>query len=138
MAAKPAKSKPKPNPVSEKDAQAFDAFLAHWQSLLNLRDWWIARMPDRDLHNMAIVASIEHEHKLVKIKIGETFGKNMKVTPLNLEKTAVHELLHVMLRTIIDEAIGQGEYNDAVLGYEHGVINVLEPLLQKAYGVSKG
>lgn len=130
------KKAPPLNPVSERDVAAFDRFVTRWQAILNLRNWRIERTNKRDAKHMASLVSVEHEHALARYSVGVNFGAT-KVTPRELESAALHELLHILLRPMIDEAVAQGEYNDAVLGYEHQVIVLLESLLQDAYGTAK-
>lgn len=124
------------NPLSEADVEEFERYVSHWRDVLNLRNWWVARAAVRDQANMASLISVEHEHRLARYKVGVDF-LNTKVTPETLEKTALHEMIHLMLRPLIDEAIAQGEYNDAVLGYEHDVVNVLEDLLMDGHSISR-
>lgn len=51
-----------------------------------------------------------------------------KITPESLEKTAVHELLHILLHDLI--ATAENKNND-IEAAEHRVVNVLEQLLTK-------
>jgi hypothetical protein len=120
------------NPVLPEHVVQFDEFVAKWRVLLNLRDWRIERTGKRT-KAMAEVTSIEHEHKLAKYALGSDFGAT-PVTPVSLEKTACHELLHILLAPLIATACAEGEESDTTLEYEHAVIIVLEELLINAYG----
>jgi hypothetical protein len=121
------------NPVSEEDAQAFDAYVEKWRDKLNLRDWRVVRAGKRDRKNMAALLTVEHEHKLARYAIGEDFGAS-EVTPASLEGTALHEMLHLLLRPLLDVAMQEKDHSDLVLEKEHEVVLVLEQLLLSAYG----
>jgi hypothetical protein len=121
------------NPVSADHLTLFDSFVHKWRALLNLRDWRIIRAKKRDAKNMASLLTVEHEHKLARYAIGIDFGA-AEVTQQSIESTALHELLHLLLRPLIDSAIATGEHDEQILEYEHGVIVVLEELLMQAYG----
>lgn len=124
------------NPVSQEDVELFDTYIQKWRSLLNLRDWRIVRESKRDPKHMASLTSVEHEHKLAKYRVGTHFRSNA-VTPESLESTALHELLHLLLRPMLDAAIADGEHSDQVAEYEHAVIVVLEEILMTAYQENK-
>ncbi len=121
------------NVVTEAHAEQFDEYIRKWQTLLNLRDWRIVRDPKRERQFMAVLLSVEHEHKLAKYRIGSDF-RSQKVTPEALESTALHELLHLLLRPMLDTAMADGEHSNAVAEYEHAALIVLEGLLMAAYG----
>jgi hypothetical protein len=121
------------NPVHDEHVRQFEEYVHKWRALLNLRDWRIARTRKRPARVMAVLESVEHEHKLARYSVGRDFGA-AEVTPESLESTALHELLHLLLRPLLDVAMEHAEHNDVVLEYEHAVITVLEELLMKAYG----
>ena len=109
------------NPVTKEDCLAFDAYVAKWQRLLNLSDWRIERSTRRCKKNMAEVV-FNDEAMLATYSIGQNFG-GAEVTADSLERTALHELLHVMLRRF---RLDQSEAN------EHQVVNLLEKVLMEA------
>jgi hypothetical protein len=127
---------PADNLVSDEHVAAFEEYVAKWRNLLNLRDWRIVRESRRDKRFMASVVSVEHEHKLAKYRVGVSF-KSHPVTPYSLESTALHELLHILLRPLIDTAINEGEHCVGVAETEHEVIIILEELLMNAYSDHK-
>ncbi len=120
------------NTVHDAHVQQFEEYVHKWRVLLNLRDWRIVRTRKRPARVMAQLESVEHQHKLARYSVGRDFGAQ-EVTPESLESTALHELLHLLLRPLLDVAMEQGEHNDVLLEYEHAVITVLEELLMKAY-----
>lgn len=114
------------NPVSPQDAALFDSYIVRWQAKLNLGDWRLERgvKPAK-----AAMASIEFNEpaRLAVYRLGD-FGAE-PITPESLEKTAIHELLHVRLHDLIAAAQDRGAAPDALEAAEHTVINVLERLL---------
>ena len=125
--------KPPRNPVSDEDVAEFEAYVEKWRDKLNLRDWRVVRAAKREKRHMAALLTVEHEHKLARYSVGEDFGAD-KVTPHSLESTAIHEMLHLRLRPLLDACMEEKSHTDAVLKYEHEVIIVLEDLLFRAYG----
>jgi hypothetical protein len=109
------------NLVSEKDCLAFDGYIKKWQQILNLESWRIERGRRRPKKNMAEV-TCNDEAMLATYFIGANFG-SAEVTADSLERTALHELLHVLLRRF---KLDQSEAN------EHEVVNLLEKLLMEA------
>jgi len=128
----PKKKDPPQNPVGDEDLEKFDQFMEKWRTLLNLRNWRVLRAKKREVKNMAALLSVEHEHKLARYSVGLDFGSS-KVTDESLESTALHEMLHLLLRPLLDTAMAETEHNDTVLEEEHSVIIVLEQLLLHAY-----
>jgi hypothetical protein len=107
------------NDVTVADLKEFDRYVAKWQVLLNLSDWRIERAHRRS-KAMAEV-SFNDEARLATYRVGTTFGAE-EVTPDSLERTALHELLHILLHDL------STEWTDA---NEHRVINLMEKLLMK-------
>ena len=113
------------NMVSESDAVLFDGFVNDWKARLNLADWRIERgsKPAK-----AAMASVEFNPpaRLVTYRLGD-FGAE-DITPHSLEKTAIHELLHVFLYDLIQTASGKAT-DEELEAAEHRIINILESLL---------
>jgi hypothetical protein len=105
------------NELTPEDCEAFDKYVAKWQRNLSLMDWRIERSSKRSKRYMAEV-SFDDEARLATYRIGVSFG-SAKVTPDSLERTALHEVLHVLLHDLL------GTPDDAT---EHRVINVLEKI----------
>jgi hypothetical protein len=108
------------NELSPADCDAFDGYVAKWQRLLNLSDWRIERAQKRSKRNMAEV-TFDDEARLASYRIGVSFFSE-EVTPDSLERTALHELLHILLH---DLSVDWTESN------EHRVVNLLEKLLME-------
>ena len=109
------------NPVSEEDCKSFDGYVKKWQAILALEQWRIERSARRAKKAMAEVV-FNDAGMLCTYRVGEHFGA-AEVTPAMLETTALHEVLHVMLRKF---KLDQSEAN------EHEIVNMLEKLLMKA------
>jgi hypothetical protein len=117
------------NPVSSDDAKAFDGFVAKWQQTLSLGDWRIER--GRKPASKGAMATVEFDEpaRLVTYKLGD-FGAET-INAASLEKTAIHELLHVFLHDLISVAQDRSSTPEQLETAEHRVINVLERLLSK-------
>ena len=109
------------NEVTEKDCVAFDGYMHKWQRILGLTDWRIERSTRRPKKNMAEVHFTD-DAMLASYRVGLSFG-SAEVTPDSLERTALHETLHVLLRKF---KMDQTDAN------EHEIVNVLEKLLMDA------
>lgn len=110
------------NEVSAKDCLAFDEYIKKWQGILSLNDWRIERSTRRPKKNMAEVV-FNDGAMLATYAIGQNFG-SAEVTPDSLERTALHEVLHVCLRKF---RMDQSEAN------EHEIVNMFEKLLMEMY-----
>lgn len=108
--------------VTPEDAQKFERYMRAWQDKLNLRDWRIVRS-NRATRHMSDV-KIHLEDRLAVYRVGTDFGAE-PVTEHTLERTAVHELLHVQLAELIDAA----ENGADTISAQHRIINTLERLL---------
>lgn len=116
-----------PNVLNTEQSAAFDAAIAKWQLLLGLSDWRIERgRKSAKTRNMAEI-SISHAARLAVYRTGD-FG-SAEITPLSIESTALHEVLHVFLAEVKNHI----EYGitdvDAIDSAEHRVVNLLEKLL---------
>lgn len=116
------------NVVTEEHAKEFEQYVAHWQTVLGMPDWRIVRKSARCGPYMAVVDSIEPEHRLAKYRIGKTFG-GVPVDSYSLSRTALHEVLHIFLYGLIHAVTNHGKDGDDCLAEEHRIIHILEPLL---------
>jgi len=121
------------NPLSDEHVAEFDMYVAKWRDRLNLRDWRVVRSTKRDPTCMASLLSVEPEHKLARYAVGVHFGAE-EVTPASLESTAIHEMLHLRLRGLMDACMDERGHTHVVNEKEHEVVVVIEELLFRAYG----
>jgi hypothetical protein len=108
------------NPVTDADCIAFDAYVQKWQRILGLMDWRIERAARRSKRSMAEV-TFDKGARLASYRIGVSFG-SAEVNADSLERTALHEVLHILLHDALDDP------NEST---EHRVINCLEKLLME-------
>ena len=114
------------NPVNPEQAVMFDGFVAKWQTLLNLGDWRLERGAKPAKQAMASV-EFNDPARLATYRLGD-FGAE-QITAASLEKTCIHELLHVRLRDLIAMAQDRDATPEQLEAAEHAVINVMERLL---------
>jgi len=110
------------------DAELFAKSVQKWQQVLSLGDWRIEKgmKPAK-----AAMASVEFNDiaRLATYRLGD-FGAE-KITPDSLDKTALHELLHVFLHDLITVAQDPKSSQDEIDMQEHRVVNLLENLLTR-------
>lgn len=114
------------NAPNEEQTKLFDASVQKWQQTLNLGDWRIERglKPARNA-----MATVEFDNcaRLAVYRLGD-FGAE-QITPESLDKTALHELLHILLHDLICTSQDRSATDEQLEAVEHRVINVLEKLL---------
>jgi hypothetical protein len=120
-------AKPAANPVSAEDAKVFDAFVLKWQSILSLGDWRIERGRRPAAKGAMAQVEFDDSARLVTYKLGD-FGAET-INAQSLEKTAIHELLHVFLHDLITAAQDRSTTPEQMESSEHRCVNVLERLL---------
>ena len=113
------------NPVSAEQALLFDSYITKWQAILNLNDWRIERGIAPAKNAMASV-EFNAPARLATYRLGD-FGAEV-ITPLSLETTAVHELLHISLYDLLNAAMSRHD-QDQIEAAEHRVINLFEKIL---------
>lgn len=127
-------AKPPVNPVTPEDAALFSDRVQHWRHVLGLHDWRIGVSPRRSSRKvMAEVAKFDLEQRSASIRLGKDWSGE-SVTPEMLDKTALHEVLHVFLYELIETAKVQDQPDDVIGSAEHRVINLLEQLLPMLKG----
>lgn len=114
------------NIPTPEQAEEFDQYIRHWQTVLSLQGWRIERVNKVARGAMACV-DFEEGARLATYKLGD-FG----ATPIDadsLSKTALHEVLHVFLHDLIQGAADNRSGEEHLEALEHNVINVLEKVL---------
>lgn len=110
------------------DANFFAECIKKWQSTLSLGDWRIEKGTKPAKNAMASV-EFNDNARLATYRLGD-FGSE-KITKESLEKTALHELLHVLLHDLMTVAQDPKSSEEEVEKQEHRIINLLENLLTK-------
>ena len=109
-------------------SELFAQSVKKWQQVLSLGDWRIEKgiKPAK-----AAMASVEFTPaaRLAVYRLGD-FGAE-KITPDSLDRTALHELLHIFLHDLMCVATDPKSSDEEIEMQEHRVINLLENLLSK-------
>jgi hypothetical protein len=117
-----------PNIPTPEQAELFAQSVRKWQQVLSLGDWRIEKgiKPAK-----AAMASVEFtpNARLAVYRLGD-FGAE-KITPESIDKTALHELLHIFLHDLMTVAQDASSSDDDKEMQEHRIINLLEHLLTK-------
>jgi len=117
-----------PNIPTPHDAAFFAQSVRKWQQVLSLGDWRIEKGSKAAKNAMASV-EFNDAARLATYRLGD-FGSE-KITPESLNKTALHELLHVFLHDLMTVATDPKSSDEDIEMQEHRVINLLENLLTK-------
>ena len=116
------------------DAKLFAQSVRKWQQVLSLGDWRIERGSKPAKEAMASV-EFNQTARLATYRLGD-FGAE-KITPDSLDKTALHELLHIFLHDLMCVATDPKSSDEDIEMQEHRVINLLENLLSKgSHGIN--
>jgi len=119
-----------PNIPTQQDAELFANSVKKWQQVLSLGDWRIEKGTKPAKQAMASV-EFNDSARLATYRLGD-FGAE-KITPESLDKTALHELLHIFLHDLMCVATDPKSSDDDIEMQEHRVINLLENLLSKDF-----
>jgi hypothetical protein len=115
-----------PNIPTPEHAQLFAQSVKKWQQVLSLGDWRIEKGSKPAKQAMASVEFTPNA-RLAVYRIGD-FGAE-KITPESLDRTALHELLHIFLHDLMVVSQDPKSSQDEIEMQEHRVINLLENLL---------
>ena len=116
------------NIPNQQDVELFSQSVKKWQQVLSLGDWRIEKGMKPAKQAMASV-EFNQTARLATYRLGD-FGAE-KITPESLDKTALHELLHVFLHDLMCVATDPKSSDEEIEMQEHRVINLLENLLSK-------
>ena len=115
-----------PNIPTPEHAQLFAQSVKKWQQVLSLGDWRIEKGIKPAKQAMASVEFTPNA-RLAVYRLGD-FGAE-KITPESLDRTALHELLHIFLHDLMVVSQDPKSSDDEIEMQEHRVINLLENLL---------
>jgi hypothetical protein len=117
-----------PNIPTPEQAELFAQSVRKWQQVLSLGDW---RIEKGSKPAKAAMASVEFTPaaRLAVYRLGD-FGAE-KITTDSLDRTALHELLHIFLHDLMCVATDPKSSDEEIEMQEHRVINLLENLLSK-------
>jgi hypothetical protein len=114
------------NIPTPQDAIHFAQSVRKWQQVLSLGDWRIEKGSKPAKQAMASVEFTPNA-RLAVYRLGD-FGAE-KITPESIDKTALHELLHIFLHDLMVVSQDPKSSQDEIEMQEHRVINLLENLL---------
>jgi len=116
------------NIPSPDDAKLFAQSVRKWQQVLSLGDW---RIEKGSKPAKSAMASVEFTPaaRLAVYRLGD-FGAE-KITPDSLDRTALHELLHIFLYDLLCVTADRQASDEDKEMQEHRIINTLEHLLSK-------
>ena len=116
------------NIPTPEDAQIFAQSVRKWQQVLSLGDW---RIEKGSKPAKAAMASVEFNQtaRLATYRLGDWGAE--RISPESLDKTALHELLHIFLHDLMCVATDPKSSDEEIEMQEHRVINLLENLLSK-------
>ena len=116
------------NIPTPEDAANFAQSVKKWQQVLSLGDWRIEKGSKPAKQAMASV-EFNSSARLATYRLGD-FGAE-KITPESLDRTALHELLHIFLYDLMCVTTDPKSSDEEIEMQEHRVINLLENLLSK-------
>lgn len=116
------------NAPTQEQVEEFARYLDEFQSLLNLRDWRVEHSGQNASKGALAEVMVSLEDRLAVWAVGKDWGP-MPITPKTLRETALHEILHVFLKPLMQACYQRDEEQAAAL--EHSAIVVLEKLLSK-------
>jgi hypothetical protein len=116
------------NIPTPQDAIHFAESVRKWQQVLSLGDWRIEKGSKPAKQAMASVEFTPNA-RLAVYRLGD-FGAE-KITPESIDRTALHELLHIFLHDLMVVSQDPKSSDDDREMQEHRVINLLENLLSK-------
>jgi hypothetical protein len=116
------------NIPTPEDAKLFAQSVRKWQQVLSLGDWRIEKGSKPAKEAMASV-EFNQTARLATYRLGD-FGAE-KITPESLDRTALHELLHIFLYDLMCVATDPKSSDEEIEMQEHRVINLLENLLSE-------
>jgi hypothetical protein len=102
--------------------------MRHWQVKLGLQDWRITSKTELLKSYMALTDKWDLVQRQCRVRLSTHWGSE-EPTALEIERSAVHELLHVKLHPLSQQALDNGADGDAVIAAEHGLINTIEAML---------
>jgi hypothetical protein len=117
-----------PNIPTSEHAELFAQSVRKWQQVLSLGDWRIEKGSKPAKQAMASVEFTPNA-RLAVYRLGD-FGAE-KITPESIDRTALHELLHIFLHDLMVVSQDPKSSQDEIEMQEHRVINLLEKLLSK-------
>ena len=109
-------------------AELFAQSVKKWQQVLSLGDWRIEKGMKPAKQAMASV-EFNPTARLATYRLGDWGAE--RISPDSLDRTALHELLHIFLYDLLCVATDPKSSDEDREMQEHRIINLLEHLLTK-------
>lgn len=113
--------------ISDDNAAEFHQWVLHWRDELNLASWRIEAGHKKAQPDALAEIECRSADRLAVYRLGHWKGEH--VDSQWLSSLALHEVLHVFLFDLIDQARDPRVSDSALDATEHGLINVLGGLL---------
>lgn len=114
--------------ITQEHRAKFQAALEKWQDELNLRDWRIRLIEKPAKKTVMSEVDIDIEARVAKVALSPVW--KLEPSDSEIDQTALHELLHIMLKPLLEAAKIK---NESLVGsVEHSVINTLERVMGKS------
>jgi len=113
------------NAPTAEQVESFFSYVADYQVLLNLQDWRIEHSGRKAMTGALADVGISYPDRAASISLGRDWGQ--PITDEMLRSTALHEVLHVFLKPLIESACSRDE--SAIDSAEHSLVVLLEKLL---------
>lgn len=107
--------------------QFFEERVQYFQHVLNLNDWRIEVSSKISKRKVYAEVGISLEDRLAIVKIGSGWDK--EITNQSLSDLALHEVLHVFLKTYQSACVSRR--GDWIASEEHALVVLLEKLLHE-------
>lgn len=114
------------NSPTKEQIDYFFSRVSYHQVRLNLQDWRMENSGKFASKGSLADVICSPEDKLAVVSIGSDWA-SMPINEKTLNETALHEVLHVFLRTLIEACLSRDD--KVMAGAEHSVVVVLEKLL---------
>lgn len=117
--------------LTDKHLDKFSQYVAKWQTNLGLIGWYLSVKWEKDEETDALAyVRAGAKGRVATVYLCKDWGDH-PVTDENLEETAFHELMHIVLADLTSAAekhAPRSMYN-TIQGMEHNVIRTLENLV---------
>jgi len=106
----------------------FETAVRKWATDLGLRDWEIFIKHEADAPD-ALATLSKNSGRTVWIGLAQDWGKTHKITKLAMQRTALHEVCHLLLYDLVEAAKERCIKDGEIEELEHKLVYLLENVL---------